>query len=442
MIDLLIHNVDVLQCENDICTLLSDHDILITGQRIIALEPSGPGANREAKETINGRGLLALPGLINTHAHVPMCIFRGLAEDVDLATWFNEYIWPLESNLEPDDVYSGMQLGLAEMISAGVTTVADHYFHMDLAARAVEEAGARAALGWAVFGSQGAAGIERTASFAEQYNNTASGRITTWLAPHAPYTCDDEFLRAIAGEAERLDLGIHVHVAETDDQTEASIRASGKTPIEILEATGVLQRPTILAHCLGVTDSDIELMADRTCGVAHAPKTYLKLAMGAAPVRKLRAAGIPVGLATDGPVSNNTLDIFESLRLMALVQKHESRDAQKLTVAEALTIATRESAQVIGLGDELGHLAPGFLADLILIDLNAPHHQPVHNPAACLVYSARATDVSSVICDGKILLRDRKLLTLNQQEIIDKVSENMARLSRRVPESRIQLYKT
>jgi 5-methylthioadenosine/S-adenosylhomocysteine deaminase len=350
-------------------------------------------------------------------------------------------MWPLEANLTADDVYWGMQLGMAEMIEAGVTAVADHYFHMDRAAEAVERAGTRAALGWAVFGDQGSAGVERTASFARDYDGAAGGRITTWLAPHAPYTCDDAFLASVAQEAERLDLGIHIHVAETAGQTEASLDAHGKTPIQVLAETGVLDRPSILAHCCGVTPQDIELMAERPCGVAHAPKTYLKLAMGAAPVLALREAGVAVGLATDGPVSNNTLDVLESLRLMAMVAKHSSGDPRDLTIGQALTIATRESAQVYGLPDDLGHLAPGFLADLILVDLGAPHNQPPHNPAANLVYSVRASDVQTVICDGRVVMRDRELKTLDKAEIIARVGESMERLSQRVPDSRIQLYR-
>jgi 5-methylthioadenosine/S-adenosylhomocysteine deaminase len=419
---------------------LSGRDIVIRGNRITEVRSTTGEANLEAREVIEARGLLAMPGLINTHAHVPMCVFRGLAEDVDIATWFNEYIWPLESNLTPDDVYWGMQLGLAEMIEAGVTAVADHYFHMDRAAAAVEKAGTRGALGWAVFGSQGKDGIDRTASFARDFAGTASGRITSWLAPHAPYTCDAEFLAAVAREAERLDLGIHIHVAETAGQTAASLEAHGRTPIQVLADTGVLERPAILAHCCGATPEDIELLSDRPCGVAHAPKTYLKLGMGAAPVPALRAAGIPVGLATDGAVSNNTLDILESLRLMAMVQKHERLDPSEITVGQALTIATRESAKVFGLPDDLGLVAPGFLADLILVDLSGTHNQPLHDPAANLVYSARAPDVKTVICDGRVLMRDRELLTLDKQEIVTRVAESMARLARRVPESRIQLY--
>jgi 5-methylthioadenosine/S-adenosylhomocysteine deaminase len=438
---LLIRNAAVLQCESDACRILRSHDIAIEGNRIGAVRPTEPGAVAGGCDIVDADGQLAIPGLINTHAHVPMGLFRGLAEDVDIVSWFNDHIWPLEANLTAEDVFWGMQLGLAEMIAAGVTAVADHYFFMDRAAEAVELAGSRAALGWAVFGSQGAEGVRRTASFAREYSGAAGGRITTWLAPHAPYTCDDDFLRAIAEEAERLDLGIHIHAAETVAQTEASLATSGRTPIGVLAATGVLDRPTILAHCCGVTPGDIELMAGRPCGVAHAPKTYLKLAMGAAPVLELRRAGVPVGLATDGPVSNNTLDVLESLRLMAMVAKHETGDPREMPVGAALTVATRESARVYGLPDDLGHLAPGYLADIALLDLGGAHHQPLHDPAASLVYSARASDARTVICDGRLLMRDRELLTLDLERIRARVGESMARLAHRVPESRIQLYR-
>lgn len=440
MDDLVIRGVSVLVCEEDRCDVLEGRDIVIRGNRIFDVRPTVESETHSANEVIDGAGLLAMPGLINTHAHVPMCIFRGLAEDVDIATWFNEFIWPLESNLTADDVYWGMQLGLAEMIEAGVTSVADHYFHMDQAAAAVEKAGTRAALGWAVFGSQGEEGIERTVSFAEAFNGAASGRITTWLAPHAPYTCDDDFLSAIAREADRLELGVHIHASETVDQTKASLEAHGRTPIQVLADTGILEQPTILAHCCGVTPDDIRLMAEKPCGVAHAPKTYLKLGMGAAPVPALREAGIPVGLASDGPVSNNTLDVLESMRLMAMVQKHESRNPRNMTVGETLSIATRESARVFGLGRRLGLLAPGYLADLILVDLSGLHNQPLHDAAANLLYSARASDVRTVVCDGKVIMRDRNLLTLDKEEIVTRVGESMQRLSIRVPESRIQSY--
>jgi 5-methylthioadenosine/S-adenosylhomocysteine deaminase len=439
---LLIRNAAVLQCEADACRVLRGHDIAVEGNRISAVRPTGSAAAPRGCDVVDATGQLAVPGLVNTHAHVAMGLFRGLAEDVDIVGWFNDRIWPLEANLAAEDVFWGMQLGLAEMIAGGVTAVADHYFFMDRAAAAVELAGTRAALGWAVFGSQGAEGVRRTASFAVEHNGAADGRITTRLAPHAPYTCDDDFLRAVAVEAERLGLGVHIHAAETVAQTEASLAASGRTPIEVLAETGVLERPTILAHCCGVTAGDIELMADRPCGVAHAPKTSLKLAMGAAPVLELRRAGVPVGLATDGPASNNTLDILESLRLMAMVAKHEAGDPTKMPVGAALTVATRDSARVYGLADDLGHLAPGFLADIALVDLGGAHNQPAHDPAASLVYSARASDVRTVICDGRVLMRDRELLTLDLERIRARVGESMARLACRVPKSRTRIYRS
>ena len=441
MSDLLIRDCHVVQCEETEVRVLAHHDIHIRAGLIDSVAPTGSRPLPVGTEVLEAHGMVAMPGLIDTHAHVPMVIFRGLAEDVDLETWFNEYMWPLESNLRASDVASGMALGLVELIEGGVTTVADHYFFMDEAARAVEKAGTRAALGWAVFGSQGTEGLERSARFAEQWNGAADGRITTWLAPHAPYTCDDDFLRASANWAGRLGLGIHIHAAETMAQTEASVAKWGKTPIEVLAATGVLEHPTIVAHGCGLTAPDIERLSRCDAGIAHAPKTYLKLAMGATPIPALLDAGVPVGLATDGAVSNNTLDVWESMRLMALVQKDRSGDPGTLPLARALYIATRGSARVVGLGDRIGHLAPGFEGDVILIDMSGAHCQPLHSIPAALVYSTRASDVRSVVVGGRVVMRDRALQTLDKDSIIAEVHESMERLSRRVPEARIQAYR-
>jgi 5-methylthioadenosine/S-adenosylhomocysteine deaminase len=441
MVDLLVRGVHVITIspEGEI-RVLRDHDIAVEGNRISAVEPSGAIGPGRAWEIVEGKGRVAMPGLINTHAHVPMVIFRGLAEDVSLEKWFNEYMWPLESNLQAEDVYWGMLLGLAEMIEAGVTSVADHYFYMDQAARAVEEAGTRAALGWAIFGNQGKTMLERTAQFVERWSGAASGRITTWLAPHAPYTCDDDFLRASARRARDLRVGIHIHVAETAGQTQASLDKRGITPIQVLEKTEVLERPTILAHAVGASPFDIETLANYPAGIAHAPKTYLKLAMGTAPVVAFREAGVPVGLATDGAVSNNTLDVWESLRLMALTQKQAHTSPEVMTIPEVLQIATRGSAQVIGLGDQLGAIEPGYLADIILVDVSGPHVQPLHSITASLVYATRASDVQTVIVDGKVIMQDRVLRTLDKAEIIEQVNRAMTRLARRVPDKRIQVY--
>ena len=421
--------------------ILERQDVAIRGNAIESVRPSGAPPPPDAGEIIEARGQLLMPGLINCHSHVPMVIFRGLAEDVPLEKWFNEYLWPLESNLREEDVYWGMLLGLAEMIEAGVTCVADHYFFMDRAAEAVQQAGTRAALGWAAFGSQGIAALDRAADFCRRWQGAADGRIAAWMAPHAPYTCDDDFLRAARDRAADLGTGIHIHVAETRGQTEAHVKQRGTTPIRLLDDLGILRLPTILAHAVGATDDDVRLLADRPAGVAHCPKTYLKLAMGIAPIHAMRRAGVAVGLGTDGAASNNTLDVWESMRLMALTQKEATGAPENLALGETLAIAARGSARVVGLGDRIGAVEPGKLADLILVDLDGAHHQPLHSVPASLVYAARASDVRTVVVDGRVIMRDRKLLTLDKAEIIRQVNRSLERLARRVPESRIQTYR-
>lgn len=440
---LVLHNCDVLARNDDgAYVVLHNHDIFVRGNRIAAILPTQPVEQLSAEEIVAADGLLAIPGLINTHAHTPMVLFRGIAEDVSVQRWFNEFIWPVESNLTAEDVYWGMLLGLVEMIEAGVTTVADHYFFMDEAARAVSEAGTRALLGWAVFGSQGYAALDATAAFVERWQGAAGGRIRTWMAPHAPYTCDDDFLRAAAAHAKRLNVGIHIHAAEDLTQTQSSLARRGITPIQVLEQTGVLDVPTLIAHGCGILPEDIELLrnyADRV-GVAHCPKTYLKLAAGLTPIRPLQDVGVAIGLGSDGAASNNTLDIWESLRLMALMQKFTANDPEVMPLHAALDVAFLGSAAAIGMAGELGRLAPGFLADIVLLDLSGAHNQPVHNVAAALLYSVRASDVRTVIVDGRVVMEDRKLRTLDKTEILAQVSRNIGRLAQRVPERRIQVY--
>lgn len=442
MLDLLITNAEVLQLANETATILSQHDILVRGNTIEAIQPTGEIDPSQAKTVIDADGQLAMPGFINTHAHVPMVLWRGMGEDVNFLSWFNDYIWPLENNLQPDDVYWGMQLGLMEMIEAGITSVSDHYWHMDYAARAVEKAGTRALLGQAMFSSNGMGQIDETAEFVQRWQGQANGRIRTILAPHAPYTCDDDFLIATAKKAEELGVGIHIHAAETIDQTQASLERRGKTPIEVLQETGIFNVPTILAHVLGTTGNDLELMstANAPTGVAQCPKTYAKLGMGYAKLVEYRQMGIPIGLGTDGAVSNNTLDLWESMRLTAMGQKQLTGIPENLTIPEALTIATTESARVYGQPDDLGDLKAGKLADMILVDMTGIHHQPLNSVTASLVYNTRAGDVQTVICDGRVIMQDRQHKTLDKGEILDHILPRMERLRQRDNSNRIQTY--
>jgi 5-methylthioadenosine/S-adenosylhomocysteine deaminase len=440
MIDILIQNCDLLRLVDGQTKIDTPVDIAIEGNKIISVEPAGTTKPSNNTQIINAKGLLAIPGLINTHAHVPMVLFRGLVEDVTIESWFNDYIWPLESNLTPEDVYWGALLGIAEMIEAGVTSVADHYFYMDHVAQAVSDSGIRANLSWAVFSHEGEEKLDQTSEFIQRWQGKADGRITTWLGPHAPYTTGPEYLRLCATRAQELNVGIHTHVSETANQVKISLEEFGVTPIKMLAENGVFDVPTILAHCKYPTEKDFDILKKANTGISHAPKTYLKLGSGTAPVLKFLANGIPIGMATDGAASSNTLDILEQIQLMALVQKNFAGDSTVMTVYEALKIAFEGSAQVMQNSDTLGVIAPGRLADITLLRQDGIRTFPRFDPAANLLYSSRSSDVHTVICNGKLLLEDGRLLTIDKEQIKKEVSKRLERLSSRVPNNRIAIY--
>ncbi|MBT3150757.1 amidohydrolase [Streptomyces sp. CHD11] len=400
-------------------------------------------AGRAADEWIDGRGQIALPGLINCHTHAPMVSLRGLAEDLPTEEWFNDVIWPVESNLTERDVELGARLACAEMIRAGVTCFADHYFSMDTVAAVVAECGMRALLGEAYFSSQGVRGRERSLEFALRHRGAAGGRITTALAPHAPYTVDDADLTATAALAREHGLPVHLHAAENRDQTEASLARHGVTPIGVLSRTGILDTDVLIAHGTGIIEDDLPLLerAEGRTAVATAPRGYLKFAWpGTTPVRALRDIGIPVGLATDGAASNNSLDVWETMALISLIQKSAEGDPRWLTSRQALHHASLQSARAVGLGGSAGSIAPGRRADLVLVDLTGPHTQPVHDLAATLVHSARAADVRTTVVDGRTLMRDRELLTIDVAEVVEELGERLPALVDRSHGRRIQEY--
>lgn len=440
MYSLLVRNVTVLDPQDDGIHVLPEHDIAVQDNRIARVQPTGQTDPQAAASVIEGMGMVAMPGLINAHAHTAMVLFRGAAEDVPIEEWFNEYIWPMESNLTPDDVYWGALLGAVEMIESGVTTVADHYFATDRVAEAIAASGLRGHLAWTMFGQEPRVELDGAAAFAARWHGAAGGRIQVWLGPHAPYTCPPQFLQQVAVEARQLGLGNHIHVSETAAQVQASLRKHGVTPIRLLEQLGLMASPLLCAHATHATEEDIALLAEHNVGVAHCPKTFMKLAAGAAPVVAMRRRGVPIGLGSDGAASNNTLDILEQMRLTALWQKDKRGDPRVLTVDEALMMATWEGARALGQGNTLGRLAPGYLADLILVRQDGVHLQPVHNLKAALVYSARAGDVDTVIVDGQVLMRDRRLFTLDKDEILRQVAPRAERLRQREHGRRLQTY--
>ncbi|MEU2433398.1 amidohydrolase [Streptomyces sp. NPDC007861] len=419
-----------------------DSAVVVRDGAIEAVTSAREAAERPARERIDARGRLAMPGLINCHTHAPMAALRGIAEDVPVEEWFNDWIWPIESNLTDDIVELGALLACAEMISAGVTAFADHYFAMDRVADAVVHSGLRANLGWAYFSSQGPEGRERSLDFALRRAGDADGRITTSLAPHAPYTVDDADLEATAELAREHALPVHVHAAENRAQTDSSLERYGRTPVGALHRAGLLDVDILIAHGTGIVEQDLPLLQQGggRIGIATAPKGYLKFGWDTTPIRALHAIGIPVGLATDGAASNNTLDVWESMTLTALVQKSAERDPRWLTARQALDHATTQSARVTGLGEQVGALAPGRRADLILVDLTGPHVRPLHDVAAALVFSARSADVLTTIVDGRVLMRDRRLLTLDVEAIAGELGARLPDLIDRGHGRRIQEY--
>jgi len=396
----------------------------------------------DAVERIDARGQVAMPGLINCHTHSPMVALRGIAEDLPAEEWFNDVVWPIESNLTERDVELGARLACAEMIRGGVTCFADHYFSMDTVAAVTAESGLRAHLGEAFFSSQGAEGRQKSLEFALRHQGGADGRITTALAPHAPYTVDGTDLAATAELAREHGLPVHIHASESRDQTDNSLARQGRTPIEILERTGLLGTDVLIAHGTGIVDRDLPVLERATgrVAVATAPRGYLKFAWNSTPVRALREIGVPVGLATDGAASNNSLDVWESMALTALVQKEREGDPRWLTARQALHHATLQSARAVGLGEHIGSIAPGRRADIILIDLTGPHTQPVHDLAATLVHSARSADVRTTIVDGRVLMRDRELLTLDLPSTVRELGHRLPALIDRSHGRRIQDY--
>ncbi|MGW3861134.1 amidohydrolase [Streptomyces sp. NPDC005047] len=422
-----------------------DAAIVVRDGAVDSVTTAAAVAGLAAADRIDARGQVALPGLVNCHTHAPMVALRGLAEDLPTEEWFNDVVWPVESNLTERDVTLGARLACAEMIRAGVTAFADSYFAMDAVAAVVAACGMRAQLGQAYFSSQGPEGREASLEFALRHRDSAGGRITTALAPHAPYTVTQADLAATAALARDHGLPVHLHAAENRDQTDTSLARHGATPIRVLERTGILGTDVLIAHGTGITGDDLPLLAraEGRTAVATAPRGYLKFAWpGTTPVRALRDIGIPVGLATDGAASNNSLDVWESMALTSLIQKSTEGDPRWLTSRQALHHATLQSAEAVGLAGAVGRIAPGLRADLILVDLTGPHTQPVHDLAATLVHSARSADVRTTIVDGRVLMRDRVLLTLDVPAVVRELEERLPVLTDRGHGRRVQEYDT
>lgn len=407
-------------------------EIAIENDVIAACGPDGTvNADWNADKVIDAEGGIVMPGFINCHTHAAMTLLRSYADDLPLMEWLSNKIWPLEEKLTGEDVYWGTKLCILEMIKNGTTTFTDMYFFMEDVAKAVEETGIRAVLsrGMVGVGPNAETAINESKGFVEQWQGKGEGRITIVLGPHAPYTCPPDYLKRVIDLAKELKVGIHIHLAETETEVkDIKEQYNGKTPIELMEEVGLFEVPVIAAHCVHLTDKDMEILKKYNVGVAHNPESNMKLASGIAPVPKMLALGINVGLGTDGAASNNNLDIMEEMRTAALLHKVNSMDPTVIHSYEALRMSTVNGAKVLGKDQEIGVLKPGYKADLIIINTKKPHLYPQHDLIAHLVYSAQSADVETVIINGKIVMENRKVLTMDENEILERVSASAARL--------------
>lgn len=420
---ILIKNVDIY-VNNKIKT---KQNIAIKNNRIKNF-PISPDET-EYDEIINGNGMLAIPGFVNTHTHVAMTLFRSYADDMALMDWLQTKIWPAEDHLDNDIVYWGSMLAFAEMIRGGTTAFCDMYMFMDSCAKAAERAGIRGNI------ARGLSGISPNANQALQenielyknWNNADNGRFRVMLGPHAPYTCPPDYLKKVCKVAEKENMPIHIHLAETLNEVNDCIKQYSMTPIELMNNIGLFDYPTLAAHCVYVNDNDINILSKKNVKVAHNPGSNLKLASGISPITKIIKKGITVGLGTDGASSNNKLDMYSEMRLAALIHKANTLDPYAITSKEAINLATKNGAECLGYSD-LGELKEGYLADIQLIDRTGFHWKPRLNDISLLVYAGNSFDVNTVIIHGKIVMKNKELLTIDTEKLDYEISRVIKKL--------------
>ncbi|MDL2269693.1 amidohydrolase [Desulfosarcina sp. OttesenSCG-928-A07] len=426
-VDLLITNGTVITLDSA-NPIISSGAVAVRGDVIAAVGPSGDFIGVNARETLDAKGGIILPGLVNTHTHLPMTLFRGLADDLPLETWLNDHIFPAEARfITPDTVKWATLLACAEMILSGTTCCCDGYFYEDTVAAALAETGMRGVPGQAVIGfpapgvSDPKTGIDHAVNYIRQWQGRYP-HIAPSVLCHAPYTCDDDTLKTTKAAANDMGTLFQIHVAETRFERDQSIKEKGKSPVQHLERLGVLDKNTLLIHCVWLDEADMDIVQKRDAKVAHCPESNMKLASGVAPVPDLLARGICVGLGTDGCASNNNLDLFAEMDMAAKLHKVHRLDPTVMDAATVLRMATLDGAKALGMADRIGSLEAGKQADIIVVDTRRPHLTPCFDPLSHLVYAASSTDVRHVLVAGKMLMRDRRLLTLDVSAIMDEVN--------------------
>lgn len=428
--DIIIKNGTILTM-NEKRDIISEGVIVVKDNKILRVGDATLLNEYSARDTIDADGGIIMPGMINTHTHVSMTVFRSLADDVP--DRLNRYIFPLENMMVSEEMsYLGALSGSIEMAKGGVTTMVDMYLYEQSAAEAVKEIGLRGIMTQNIIkyptadGKDGAAKIDLAVEFIENYKNDEL--ITPGFGPHAPHTVNKEDLEKIRDLSAEYNLPVSMHVAETKKEFNKFMDEYGMTPVEYLDSIGLLNERFISAHSIFVTDSDIELMKKREVGVAHNMVANIKSAKGVSPALKMHDAGLRVGLGTDGPMSGNTLDIIGQMGYVAKLHKLVNNDRSAMPPLKVVEMATLGGARAIHREDELGSLEPGKLADIVIIETKSPNMVPIYNPYSALVYSANASNVNTVVVNGKVIVRNKELLTYDE----DKARSMMVDFSEKV----------
>jgi 5-methylthioadenosine/S-adenosylhomocysteine deaminase len=410
--------------------------VAVRGERIVEVGDAEQlrAKGYRARQTIDARGKVVLPGLINTHTHIPMVLFRGIADDLNLQDWLTKYIFPAEAkNVTREFVVAGTRLGLAEMIRGGTTTYADMYYFEDAIAEETKKAGVRGVLGETVidFPVPDNKTWPEAMSYTEKFLRRWKGDslITPAIAPHAPYTVNTDHLNEVRALAEKLDVPIIIHLAEAPTETEFMARTYNSRPATYLEKINFLSPRVLAAHVVHVNDEEIAMLKRHEVGVGHCPQSNMKLASGTAPVPAMLKAGVRVGLGTDGAASNHDLSMWEEMDSAAKLHKLIANDPTAVPATQALEMATIGGARAIHQEKEIGSLEAGKRADLIVVDLNAPHLTPMYTFYSHLVYAAKASDVTDTIVNGRVLMRNRRLLTINEEAVKTSAREYQKRVS-------------
>jgi 5-methylthioadenosine/S-adenosylhomocysteine deaminase len=423
--DILLKNATVLTMDKD-ASLIPQGYVAIQGDSIVELG-DGNGKALRSRKVIDARGGLILPGLINAHTHAAMSLFRGLADDLPLMEWLTNYIFPVESRMDGDFVHAGSLLACAEMILSGTTTFCDMYLFEEEVARAADKAGMRCLVGEVLydFPSPNYGNVENGLKYSEflirEWRNHP--RVSIAVEPHSLYTCSPSLLEAANDLALRFGVPLVIHVAETRSEVEEVKKRYGRKPFEHLAALKVLGPHVIADHCVHLDDTEIRRIVEYDVKAVHNPESNMKLASGVSPVFKLLARGAKVGLGTDGCASNNNLDLFTEMDMAAKLNKVEAMDPTVLDALTVLRMATSMGAEVLGLSDAVGSIEPGKKADIIVVDTHKPHLTPMYNPYSHLVYAARGSDVSHSIINGTLVMEERKLLTLDLDEVMEQASK-------------------